>query len=211
MWTRDAERPVPLWRPGAGADARAILAFTTRRGGVSAPPFDTLNLGRSTVDLPGAVRENRRRVLDALGLDPERIVTAGQVHGADVVRADLPGHVPGCDALVTTRAGLALAVTAADCMPLVFVAPGMVRSRTRAGAAPPRESSSRRSAPCAKPAASPPPMSRSISVPVFAVAVMRSARTLRQSSPPNRSGGTAIACDSIFPRWRARSSPPPGS
>ena len=126
MWTRDAERPVPLWRPGAGADARAILAFTTRRGGVSAPPFDTLNLGRSTVDLPGAVRENRRRVLDALGLDPERIVTAGQVLGADVVRADLPGHVPGCDALVTTRAGLALAVTAADCMPLVFAAPGVV-------------------------------------------------------------------------------------
>jgi YfiH family protein len=102
------------------------LAFTTRRGGVSLPPFDTLNLGRSTADRPEAVSENRRRLLAALGLDAARIVTAGQVHAARAVEVDAPGHVPGCDALVTRTPGLALAVTTADCMSILYLAPGAV-------------------------------------------------------------------------------------
>jgi len=104
----------------------AVFAFSTRAGGVSEPPFDTLNLGRSTADRPEAVEENRRRLLRAIGLDPARLVTAGQNHGARVARAVAPGLIPDCDALVTTVPGLALAVTAADCLPLVLVAPGAV-------------------------------------------------------------------------------------
>ena len=53
-----------------GAPARAV--FTTRRGGVSAPPFDQLNLGSDRDDVDAAVRANRRRVCEALGLDPQR-------------------------------------------------------------------------------------------------------------------------------------------
>lgn len=126
MWTLDAFGRPPLWRPDARGAARHSTAFTTRRGGVSAPPFDSLNTGRSTDDDPAAVAENRRRVLAALGLDRRRLATAGQVHGANVAVVEEPGHVPRCDALVTRRPGLALAVTTADCLPIVFLAPGLV-------------------------------------------------------------------------------------
>jgi YfiH family protein len=125
MWSIDAHSDPPLWRPGHGLPA-IVAAFTTRRGGVSAPPFDTLNLGRSTDDRADAVEENRRRTLTALALDPARLATAGQVHGNAVTRADAPGLHPACDALVTTVPGLVLAVTAADCLPVLLVAPGAV-------------------------------------------------------------------------------------
>ncbi len=128
MWTLDPDADLPLWRhvepPEAAAPAR--FAFSTRRGGVSPPPYETLNLGRSTGDRPEAVTENRRRMLVALGLSPERLATAGQVHGAAVARADSPGHYEACDALVTRTPGLALAISAADCMPILLVAPGAV-------------------------------------------------------------------------------------
>src|SRR5690348_12534504 len=113
MWMLDSAGALPRWRPLADS-ARHIAAFTTRRGGVSLAPYDTLNVGRSTEDLAAAVTENRRRVLAALELDPERLATAGQVHGARVVEVTAPGHAPACDALLTRVPGLALAVTVAD-------------------------------------------------------------------------------------------------
>jgi hypothetical protein len=122
MWTCDARDPLPLWRP-AGATG-AILAFTTRLGGVSAPPYDSLNLGRSTADRPEAVAENRRRLMSTLQLD--QLATAGQVHGVAVAFADAPGHHDGCDVLLSRTPGLALAVTSADCMPILLTAPGAV-------------------------------------------------------------------------------------
>lgn len=125
MWTLDDSASVPIWRIDAGVPG-ARLAFSTRRGGASTPPFDSLNLGRSTEDRPEAVAENRSRLLVSLGLSPDRLATAGQVHGARVVEVDRPGHQPGCDALVTRVPGLALAVTTADCMSLLYVAPGAV-------------------------------------------------------------------------------------
>ncbi|MGH7742093.1 MAG: polyphenol oxidase family protein [Candidatus Eiseniibacteriota bacterium] len=125
MWNLDPESPLPMWRaPGAGPGVS--LAFSTRRGGISAPPFDTLNLGRSSADQPEAVAENRRRFLASLGLESAALATAGQVHGRRVERALEGGHYRDCDALVTTRAGLVLAVTTADCMSLLLVAPGAV-------------------------------------------------------------------------------------
>ncbi len=116
---------MPLWRTDP-PDGHSMLAFSTRQGGVSPPPFDTLNVGRSTADRAEAVTENRRRVIAALGLDSDRLVTAGQVHGSSVAEAVSPGHLTGCDALVTRTPGLALAVTTADCMALLFVAPRAV-------------------------------------------------------------------------------------
>lgn len=124
MWTCERGAPLPLWRP-AGVPG-AILAFTTRLGGVSTTPYDTLNLGRSTADRPEAVTENRRRLMAALGLEPDRLATAGQVHGTAVALADAPGHFDGCDLLVSRTPGLALAVSGADCMPILLVAPGAV-------------------------------------------------------------------------------------
>jgi polyphenol oxidase len=125
MWTLDGSAHIPCWR-ATRAPGGALLAFTTRRGGTSAAPFESLNLGRSTADLPERIAENRTRLLESLGLHPDLLATAGQVHGARVVEVDAPGHQPGCDALLTTVPGLALAVTTADCMALLFTAPGAV-------------------------------------------------------------------------------------
>jgi len=124
MWTLDTGAPLPLWRQTGTTGA--ILAFSTRIGGVSRPPYDTMNLGGSTGDDPAAVSENRRRVLAALGLAPDRLATAGQVHGAAVAVADAPGHYDGCDVLLSRTPGLVLAVTSADCMPILLIAPGAV-------------------------------------------------------------------------------------
>lgn len=133
MWTLDRSVALPAWRiasdrtpPASPGPAAPCLAFSTRRGGVSQGPYRSLNLGRSTDDDPDAVTENRRRWLTALGLDPARLANAGQVHGRAVANVRAPGLQPECDVLVTTTPGLALAVTAADCLPLLFSAPGAV-------------------------------------------------------------------------------------
>src|SRR5215472_4071692 len=125
MWTLDQQTAIPHWRPRERRPD-AVLLFTTRQGGVSHPPFDSLNLGRSTADDAAAVHENRERLLRLASLSPERLATAGQVHGARVVEVAAPGHHPDCDALVTRHPGVVLAVTTADCMSLLYHAPGVV-------------------------------------------------------------------------------------
>jgi YfiH family protein len=109
---------IPEWP----VDARVGALMTTRAGGVSAPPFDSLNLGRSAGDDPAAVEENRRRFEAALGVPPHYL---SQVHGARVVRltrAAAPAHEQA-DAAITTEPGLACTVMVADCMPVLFAAP----------------------------------------------------------------------------------------
>ena len=125
MWTLDQTTAIPHWRPQQRR-RDAVLLFTTRRGGVSRAPFESLNLGRSTADDAAAVRENRERLLRLATLSPDRLATAGQVHGARVVEVVEPGHHPDCDALVTRRPEVVLAVTTADCMSLLYHAPGVV-------------------------------------------------------------------------------------
>lgn len=125
MWILDEQTAVPCWRPRSETPG-AVLRFSTRRGGVSRAPYDSLNLGRSTEDDPDAVTTNRERLLHAVGLTPARLATAGQVHGTRVVEVVEPGHHPDCDALVTCVPGIALAVTTADCMSILYHAPGVV-------------------------------------------------------------------------------------
>lgn len=108
--------PLDLIRPIGFADLPGVVAaFTTRAGGVSEGPFAGLNLGGSTGDDIEAVRENRRRLLDALGFGSDALATVGQVHGANVATVTAPGHTPEHDGLVTDRRGLLLGVVVADC------------------------------------------------------------------------------------------------
>ncbi|MFJ2955928.1 peptidoglycan editing factor PgeF [Streptomyces sp. NBC_00669] len=104
----------------------AHFAFTDRWGGVSAVPYDSLNLGGAVGDDPAAVRANRERAARALGRDADRVVWMHQVHGRDVVVVDAPWGerpVPAADAVVTTRADLTLAVLTADCVPVLLADP----------------------------------------------------------------------------------------
>lgn len=95
---------------------------TTRAGGVSAPPYDTFNLGDHVGDDPAAVAANRKRLATAIGLDSDHLVWMNQVHGDHVVRVDEPRGtaVDATDALVTTTPGLALVVVTADCVPVLL-------------------------------------------------------------------------------------------
>ncbi|WP_405446780.1 peptidoglycan editing factor PgeF [Streptomyces achromogenes] len=104
----------------------AHFAFTDRWGGVSAAPYEELNLGGAVGDAPEAVRANRELTAKSLGLDPDLVVWMNQVHGADVAVVDEPwgeGPVPEADAVVTARRGLALAVLTADCVPVLLADP----------------------------------------------------------------------------------------
>jgi YfiH family protein len=105
----------------------AHFAFTDRWGGVSAAPYEELNLGGAVGDDPGAVRANRELAAKSLGLDPGRVVWMNQVHGADVAVVDGPwdssAGIPSVDAIVTARRGLALAVLTADCTPVLLADP----------------------------------------------------------------------------------------
>lgn len=98
--------------------------LTTRRGGVSVAPYDSLNLADHVGDDVHAVAENRRRVARALGVAPSSLVVASQTHGCVVHDVDeWAGDTLKGDALVTTRDDLALAVLVADCVPLIVVDP----------------------------------------------------------------------------------------
>jgi YfiH family protein len=95
---------------------------TDRRGGVSAAPYDTLNVGDHVGDDPDAVAANRARVAGAAGLaEATRWVWLDQVHGVHVHVATEPTPVPPqADAAVTSTRGLPLAVLTADCAPIAL-------------------------------------------------------------------------------------------
>ncbi len=101
---------------------RVRRVTTTRSGGVSAPPYDSFNLGDHVGDDPAAVAANRNRLASALGLPPDRVVWMNQVHSAHVEVVDGPPEkaFDATDALVTSVPGLALAVVTADCVPVLL-------------------------------------------------------------------------------------------
>lgn len=113
---------------GAGVEA----AFPTRAGGVSAPPFSSLNLSFTVGDDVANVRENRRRLCAAIGLRTDRLVVSRQVHGSTLRwvgegeagrgALDQSDGIADCDGLLTAACDLGLGVTTADCLPVVIVA-----------------------------------------------------------------------------------------
>jgi len=99
--------------------ARAL--FTTRRGGVSAGPYASLNLGLWTDDDPDAAAENRARVATAAGVAPDRVLHGRQVHGTAVRRATgATGEPREEDGQATTLADAAALVVGADCLPVLL-------------------------------------------------------------------------------------------
>ena len=124
-----------------------LVGFTARCGGVSAAPFESLNLASHVEDSPESVDENRRRVLRAVGLEAfrDRLTMAEQVHGTQIARVDAlsagsggfaasgPPALAETDALVTTEVGVPLALCFADCVPVVLVAPGPAVAVVHAG------------------------------------------------------------------------------
>lgn len=112
---------IPLLRPDWPAPSNVISAFSGRLGGVSKPPYDSLNLGDHVGDAPAAVRKNRQIFADQLGCPPERMAWLTQVHGTKVVSAEqaLLGPVEA-DASVTSQENTACVIMTADCLPVLF-------------------------------------------------------------------------------------------
>ena len=96
-------------------DNHIVAGFSTRLGGTSVAPFDSLNLGLSTKDDRAAVLENRTRLFSAVGFSTDTLAITGQVHGTELIEVERPGLYPGYDAMVTRKPGLLLCLSAADC------------------------------------------------------------------------------------------------
>ena len=112
--------------------ARAL--FSTRRGGVSEGPYESLNLGILTDDEPERVTENRGRLAHEAGLEPGAVAMGWQVHGTELKRWDSgtrafaePGEeLPRVDGHLTDAPGLGLLVLVADCYPVALAGPERV-------------------------------------------------------------------------------------
>jgi YfiH family protein len=109
----------------------ATVTFTTRQGGVSEGPYESLNLGILTDDDPARVTENRHRAAEHAGVRPDRMAMGWQVHGtelrewseppADRVYAEPGGKdLPRLDGHLTREPGLGLLVLVADCFPVAL-------------------------------------------------------------------------------------------
>lgn len=102
----------------------ARVAFSTRAGGVSEGPYESLNLGILTDDVTERVRENRARLVKALDLARERVAMGWQVHGTELQEwhgpPDPRHELERVDGHLTREPGLALLVLVADCLPVAL-------------------------------------------------------------------------------------------
>jgi YfiH family protein len=130
---------IEVLTPEWPAPPNVRAAFTLRSGGVSGPPFDTLNLGAHVGDDPQAVAQNRRLLDVALRL-PVEPAWMEQVHGIEVLDLDQPrssvrtAGLAGADASFTRRQGRVCVVQVADCLPVLLSArDGSVVAAVHAG------------------------------------------------------------------------------
>lgn len=119
---------IPHWR-----EQGVIMAFSARHGGVSPPPFQSLNMGLHVEDRAELVLANRKRLLDLWDLGLQQLVCCQQIHGSQVVcvsqemtglgAKDYSTSIPDMDAMTTDHAGIILATFYADCLPVFFFDP----------------------------------------------------------------------------------------
>ncbi len=133
-WYREEEEGIRFYRAWNVHETGLVVhGFSTRAGGVSPEPYESLNLGLGTDDGTANVLENRRRFAAALHVDPERLVVPKQVHGGNVTRVtaadagrgalSYTGGVPDTDALITNDPGVTLALHFADCVCIFLLDP----------------------------------------------------------------------------------------
>ena len=100
-----------------------ICGFTTRSGGVSLPPFDSLNLGYKTPDKWADVQENHTILNRFIGVDSSNVAFMEQVHGDCIDVVESGGISTAADGIITSKAGILLGIKYADCIPLLLFDP----------------------------------------------------------------------------------------
>jgi YfiH family protein len=118
------------WQDGAARKWHIRHGFFTANGGVSTGFYQSLNCGFGSNDDPALIAENRRRVANSLGFQPDQVFGLRQTHSARVVTIDSTSDASidaraDADALITNNSGYALAILTADCVPVLFAAPEM--------------------------------------------------------------------------------------
>lgn len=112
---------IPLLRPSIFQAFPNVVALqTTREGGVSDGVFRSLNLGLSSGDSPDIVMKNRQILCRAVEIEPNQLVLSNQVHGDSVLIAERGGTYDAYDAHITNQKGVFLAVSVADCTPILI-------------------------------------------------------------------------------------------
>lgn len=112
-------------QPNGLADG-VMAGFSTRNGGVSRAPYNSLNLGLNTEDLQASVEGNRSTFARSFGLQPHQLLTVKQVHGKDLLIIDEPNpdltHFLSLevDAIITNQPGIMIGVLVADCFPILL-------------------------------------------------------------------------------------------
>jgi len=97
-----------------------VALQTTRHGGISPKPFDSLNLGTNTADDPSNILLNRQFLCRRIGIAPSSLVTAEQVHGIKILHVTTGGHYSGYDAFITNQKNIFLGILTADCFPVLI-------------------------------------------------------------------------------------------
>lgn len=115
---RESYRKPPVFNPFP----ELVAAESTRHGGVSTGPYSSLNLG-GTQDSPDNIRANNHIFFNALGVPFENVAKSHQVHGVDILVVSKAGRYEAYDALITNVKGIQLAVTIADCTPILIYDP----------------------------------------------------------------------------------------
>ena len=118
------------WQDGAAQKWHIRHGFFTANGGVSTGLYQSLNCGFGSNDDPALIAENRRRVANSLGFQPDQMFGLRQTHSASVVKIDSTSDASidaraDADALITNNSGYALAILTADCVPVLFAVPEM--------------------------------------------------------------------------------------
>ena len=117
---------ISYFEPDWSVSDGPIAGFSTRNGGVSRPPYNSLNLGFGTEDLQAHVEGNRASFCRAFELQPHQLLTVKQVHGTAVLLIDEENldlsHFLSveADAIITNQPGIMIGVLVADCIPLLL-------------------------------------------------------------------------------------------
>ncbi|MBU1700093.1 MAG: polyphenol oxidase family protein [Candidatus Eisenbacteria bacterium] len=119
------------WIPSLPGEVTGFL--TTRIGGESPKPYDSLNCGFTVGDHPQSVEANLRRIGDLLRIPPPRWARIRMDHGSRILAVTDPGLAGRADGMITSHCGLPLVMTVADCPPLFLWAPGPVISLLHCG------------------------------------------------------------------------------
>lgn len=122
--TRQAK--ISYFKPAWADEFPLWAGFSTRNGGVSRPPFNSLNLGLHTDDAAYNVEGNRSTLCRAFDIAPQNLLTVHQVHGSDILVIDEPNRDLShflsldSDAIITNQPRAMLGILVADCYPVLF-------------------------------------------------------------------------------------------